>query len=600
VRSFAAAAFPTPAESENGASNVNAAFLSRFLFVLGEVGLRHLVHVEGLARAVRRARVDRDRKAAESAEAAAAKGDDNSEEAALAAALGQGSVSEDLHLDNSRELAETELLAFKAAKGVGKGIVAAYAPVVVALCGHPAVAEGHALLRGAALAALSRLMAIDGVFCEEHLALIFTRLRRESDRGTRAALMVALGDLAFRFPNAVEPWTQHLYGVREWGNSLHDSDAGVRQHAVTVLAHLVLNDMMKVKGHIAEMARCLEDPDPRVASVARLLFHELSRKHGNPIYNLLPDLLSRLSGDDQLTPDVFQKIMTRLLGFIDKDRQTESLADKFTNRFAEAALASTPKPARDVAFCLSQLSLSDKAFKKFMDGWKMYEPALYDKEVYAALNGVVAKAKKSYGGKKAFAKNACETDAAGDVSALEGPRKEIEDFERRMAAAHVERFESYRSARRAEGHAVDEDETPAVTLGGGEERSGKEGPRVCRGASGRRRRGRTPRRAAAVRRRAAAAAAADDDAPSAPKALAEEEARAEAEAENDENAPGENAPDAGAPEESAPEENAPEPAPKRGRKPAAKKEKKAKPAAKKTQEETDAPVRSSRRALRAK
>jgi hypothetical protein len=27
-----------------------------------------------------------------------------------------------------------------------------------------------------------------------------------------------------------------------------------------------------VKGHIAEMARCLEDPDPRVASVARLLF----------------------------------------------------------------------------------------------------------------------------------------------------------------------------------------------------------------------------------------------------------------------------------------------------------------------------------------
>ena len=62
VRSFAAAAFPTPAESEGGASNVNAAFLSRFLFVLGEVGLRHLVHVEGLARAVRRARVDRDRK----------------------------------------------------------------------------------------------------------------------------------------------------------------------------------------------------------------------------------------------------------------------------------------------------------------------------------------------------------------------------------------------------------------------------------------------------------------------------------------------------------------------------------------------------------
>ena len=157
------------------------------------------------------------------------------------------------------------------------------------------MATGAPLLRSAALAALSRLMAIDGGFCEEHLSLIFTRLRDESDKGTRAALMVALGDLAFRFPNAVEPWTEHLYGLREWGNSLHDPDAGVRQHAITVLAHLVLNDMMKVKGHISQMARCLEDPDQRVASVARLLFAELARKHGNPIYNLLPDLLSRLS-----------------------------------------------------------------------------------------------------------------------------------------------------------------------------------------------------------------------------------------------------------------------------------------------------------------
>ena len=591
------------ASAKTTASAVDAAQLSRFLFVLGEVGLRHLVHVEGLGRAVRRARVARDRAAAEASEAAAAAGKRGGEEAELAAALGQGAVGEDLELDNAREACEAELLAFESEargrKQSGKGLVAAYAPVVVALCGHPAIAAGHPLLRGAALAALSRLMAIDGGFCEAHLALIFTRLRDESDKGTRAALMVALGDLAFRFPNAVEPWTEHLYGVREWGNSLHDPDSGVRQHAITVLAHLVLNDMMKVKGHIAEMARCLEDPDPRVAAVAKLLFAELSRKHGNPIYNLLPDLLSRLSGDAATSPEAFRAIMTRLLGFIDKDRQTEALADKFVHRFAEAALAPTPKPARDVAFCISALALSDRAFKKFMDAWKLYEPALYDREVFAHLDAVVAKAKKTYGGKKAFAKNACETDAAGDVSALEGPRKEIEDFERRMAAAHVERFESYRSARRAEGHAVDEDETPAVTLGGGEERSGKEGPECAAeppDADGEAH----PETSGGGAEAAEAAAAADDDAPSAPKALAEEEARAEAEAENDENAPGENAPDAGAPEENAPEENAPEPAPKRGRKPAAKKEKKAKPAAKKTQEETDAPVRSSRRALRAK
>jgi hypothetical protein len=47
------------------------------------------------------------------------------------------------------------------------------------------------------------------------------------------------------------------------------------------------------------------------------------------------------------------------------------------------------KPARDVAFCLSQLPFSDKLFKKFTEAWKLYEPALYDKEVYAALSAVV-------------------------------------------------------------------------------------------------------------------------------------------------------------------------------------------------------------------
>ena len=243
-------------------------------------------------------------RAAENAEAAAAKGKDNSEEAALAAALGQGSVSEDLHLDNSRELAEAELLAFKAAKNVGKGIVAAYAPVVVALCGHPAIAEGHALLRGAAVAALSRLMAIDGAFCERppraHLHAAPRRIRPRHARRAHGGARGPRVQVPQRSRRAVD---RAPLRRREWGNSLHDPDAGVRQ-SPKVLAHLVLNDMMKVKGHIAEMARCLEAAGPRqlAASVARLLFHELSRKHGCPIYNLLPDLLSRLLRRRRVAP----------------------------------------------------------------------------------------------------------------------------------------------------------------------------------------------------------------------------------------------------------------------------------------------------------
>jgi hypothetical protein len=84
-------------------------------------------------------------------------------------------------------------------------------------------------------------------------------------------MLVALGDLAFRFPNALEPWTEHLYGSRITGSCLHDPDPSVRHDALMVLTHLILHDMMKVKGHVSEMMMRLEDPEPRIANLVRVL-----------------------------------------------------------------------------------------------------------------------------------------------------------------------------------------------------------------------------------------------------------------------------------------------------------------------------------------
>jgi len=55
-----------------------------------------------------------------------------------------------------------------------------------------------------------------------------------------------------------------------------------------VLTHLILNGMIKVKGQLGEMAKCVEDPETRIADLAKLFFKELSGKD-NAIYNNLPD-----------------------------------------------------------------------------------------------------------------------------------------------------------------------------------------------------------------------------------------------------------------------------------------------------------------------
>ena len=157
VRSFAAAAFPA---EDHASSNVRAA-TSRFLFVLGEVGFATPRARGSLARAVR-SRASPAIARRRGCRGGGAKGETHGEEAEPAAALGRArwrrmcisTTPENARGGASRRVA-------RRAAGAARR---RHAPVVVALCGHPAVATGHPLLRGAALAALSRLMAIDAAF----------------------------------------------------------------------------------------------------------------------------------------------------------------------------------------------------------------------------------------------------------------------------------------------------------------------------------------------------------------------------------------------------------------------------------------------------
>ena len=52
----------------------------------------------------------------------------------------------------------------------------------------------------------------------------------------------------------------------------------MRKTSLMVLTHLILNDMMKVKGHVAALALRLRDDEPRIAALAALFFHELANK----------------------------------------------------------------------------------------------------------------------------------------------------------------------------------------------------------------------------------------------------------------------------------------------------------------------------------
>ena len=76
---------------------------------------------------------------------------------------------------------------------------------------------------------------------------------------------------------------------------LRDESGHVRKNTLMVLTHLILNDMVKVKGQISEMATCLEDKDSRISDLAKLFFLELSKKVRNRyIYQYLKKTLYML------------------------------------------------------------------------------------------------------------------------------------------------------------------------------------------------------------------------------------------------------------------------------------------------------------------
>jgi condensin complex subunit 1 len=248
------------------------------------------------------------------------------------------------------------------------------------------------VLMQSATLALCKCMCISKSFCEKHLTLLFAVLAKapNDDQDLRANIVIALGDLAFRFPNEVEPYTPKIYAC------LRDKSTRVRRHTLMVLTHLILNDMVKVKGNVCEIALCLQDQETGIRDMARLLFHELSKRTNSPIYNLLPDIVSQLS-QLNLKQEVFREIMLFLLSFIKKDRQNEMLMEKLIQRFPKCT---SINQKADLAYCIAQLKVNDKCIKCLNDTFKLYKDALFDEDVLKNFMSVVSKAKKNTVSKK--------------------------------------------------------------------------------------------------------------------------------------------------------------------------------------------------------
>ncbi|KAK8812200.1 hypothetical protein WA158_007434 [Blastocystis sp. Blastoise] len=347
--------------------------LSRFMFIAGHIAIKLLVFSEYLAKEAKKSR----QKHQETLR------DIKKEKETM---KGKREDEEELGLVGSVDDAEEELLEDIARNEiVNNNFLGSFAPLLLAIVKNEDNIYHDTELRESCVLTLCKYCSICKDFCEQNLSLLITLLHRAPEEYIRTNIIITVGDLFFRYPNMIEPWTPHLYGA------LRDKSPLVQKDCLMVLTHLILNDMIKIKGQIAEIALCLVNKNIRIQQLAELFFLELAKRGNNPVYNIFPDCISLLINNEDLPFDDFSKIVKYISQFIDKEKQCTTLVDKLCQRIAATAY---PRHWKCIVFTIYSLPLTSSSCIPLLEHKKELKDLLADEEINKLLQQVLSKLKR--------------------------------------------------------------------------------------------------------------------------------------------------------------------------------------------------------------
>ncbi|XP_077268187.1 CAP-D2 condensin subunit isoform X3 [Temnothorax americanus] len=387
------------------ASDVSSTVLSKLLYIVGHVAIKQLVHLDvSIYKELKRRNMLREmqgKKKKRLPRSALPTPDGKARSSNTSTSSNMRRENSTYAEDNGEEAlegamddAEAEFVsgALEHEIVTGNGLLVKFVPLVLDVCQYPDKYNNEDVQAAGSLA-LSKMMTVSCEFCEQFLQLLITILERSPYPGIRSNMLIGLSDLATRFPNQVEPWSKHIYG------RLRDRDVNVRRTCVRMLSSLIMREMIRVKGQVSELALCVIDEDEQIRRHTKEFFVQLAQK-GNALYNIVPDILSRLA-DPQLNLDEkdFQETIRYILGLMQKEKQIDTIIDKICARFK---LAATERQWRDLSYCLSLLQFSGKSIQRLIESLPLLKEKIHYKPVLTALQNIIEQTKK-----KADAKAVC-------------------------------------------------------------------------------------------------------------------------------------------------------------------------------------------------
>lgn len=206
----------------------------------------------------------------------------------------------------------------------------------------------------------------------------------------RSTLLISYGDLLCRHPNLLDPWNSEVFKI------LLDRNDRVRETAVLVFTHLVMNDMVKPKGKLIDgMMYLTLDAHPKIAESAKTFFHEIHKKNPNTIYNCFPEMIATLARNKR-NQSVSRNIsiLNMLLKFIKKDKHAESIIEKVCMRFQSTE--ATDKMAIAIYInVLLKVNYDEKCMKKLVTSLPLMTHLIIESETLLAALLLICKRVKS-------------------------------------------------------------------------------------------------------------------------------------------------------------------------------------------------------------
>ncbi|SMN21270.1 similar to Saccharomyces cerevisiae YLR272C YCS4 Subunit of the condensin complex [Maudiozyma saulgeensis] len=331
--------------------------LSQLLFIVGQIAIKTLVYLEKCEAEFKKRKIQ--------AEIQKGKEKDNQQNDASNTTTDSiskdkelemiGDTNEDDFTDAIQFIKETELLYGE------NSLFKKFCPIIEEIVSNSTRFNDVMLQRTATLC-MEKLMCISSKYCEKSLPLLITVMEKSPDPIVRSNAVLGLGDVAVCFNNLVDENTDYLY------RRLHDENLMVQRTCLMTVTFLILAGQVKVKGQLAEMAKCLENPDQGISDMCRLFFTELATKD-NAIYNGFIDIFSNLSSDKMLKQDGFKKIIKFLLSFVEKERHQKQLCDKLCSRLKKCT---TQEQWDDVEFVLNNISFKNEKITALLgEGFKL-------------------------------------------------------------------------------------------------------------------------------------------------------------------------------------------------------------------------------------